>query len=219
MLVTLLDKLASQLGPEAFTREPSQLELYGKDWTKFFTPNPSAVVFPRSAEEVAEILSFCQEHGLAVVPSGGRTGLSGGAVAAQGEIVLSLDKLNRLGEVEPLGATLEVGSGVITQAVHEHARPTGLTWPIDLAAKGSSQIGGNLSTNAGGIRVIRYGHARHWVTGLQVATLKGELLELGGSLLKNNTGPELTQLFIGSEGILGVITPGNPEAHFNPSGL
>ena len=216
----LLDKLASifPTNERFLSIEDSQKDLYGRDWTKFFVPRPCAVAFPRNAEEVARTLEFCQAEGLAVVPSGGRTGLSGGAVAAQGELVVSLEKLNQMGPVEPLGATLEVGAGAITQAVHDHTRPAGLTWPIDLAAKGSSQVGGNLSTNAGGIRVIRYGHARHWVTGIEVATMKGEILKLGGPLLKNNAGLELAQLFIGSEGILGIITQATLKLTAMPRG-
>ncbi len=186
--------------------DPEQLATYGRDWTRAVAPNASAVVFPRSTEEVSRFLRRCQDERVAVVPSGGRTGLAGGAVAAHGEVVLSLERMNHIGEVEPLGLTLNVGAGAVTQAVHEHCRPLGLTWPIDLAAKGSSQIGGNLATNAGGVRVIRYGHARNWVAGLVAVLMDGSILRLGGALQKNNTGPDLRQLFVGSEGILGVIT-------------
>lgn len=188
------------------SQETGDLEKYGRDWTRVFTPNPSAVVFPRSSDEVAEVLAFCSQHGVGVVPSGGRTGLCGGAMATQGELVLSLERLRSLGEVDPLGLTLQVGAGVTTQEVHQHCQPEGLTWPIDLASKGSSQVGGNLATNAGGVRVLRYGPTRHWVTGLDVALMDGTLLHCGGALHKDNTGLDLRQLMIGSEGILGVIT-------------
>lgn len=188
------------------TREAGDLEKYGRDWTRVLDPRPAAVVFPRCSEEVAEVLAFCTRYGVGVVPSGGRTGLCGGAMATQGELVLSLERLRSLGQVDPLGLTLAVGAGVTTQEVHQHCQPQGLTWPIDLASKGSSQIGGNLATNAGGVRVLHYGPTRHWVTGLDVVLMDGTLLSCGGALYKDNTGLDLRQLMIGSEGILGVIT-------------
>jgi FAD/FMN-containing dehydrogenase len=140
------------------------------------------------------------------VPSGGRTGLAGGAVAAQGELVVSLARMRRMDPVDTLGATVRVQAGAITEAVHQHCAPHGLTWPIDFASKGSSQVGGNIATNAGGVRVIRYGLTRQWVLGLEVVLPSGDVLELGGALEKNNTGLDLRQLFIGSEGTLGIIT-------------
>ncbi len=194
------------LSPAQVTVEPDELQTYGRDWTRVHTPAPSAVAFPRSAEEVAAVLKLCAEHDVAVVPSGGRTGLAGGAVAKDGELVLSLERMRHLGEVDELGATVRVGAGAITEAVHHHCEAKGLTWPVDFASKGSSQVGGNIATNAGGVRVIRYGLTRQWVMGLQVALPTGELLELGGALEKDNTGTDLRQLFIGSEGIYGIVT-------------
>ncbi|HET9450627.1 MAG TPA: FAD-binding oxidoreductase, partial [Aggregicoccus sp.] len=162
--------------------------------------------FPRTTEEVSRLLALCSAHRVAVVPSGGRTGLAGGAVAARGELVLSLQRMNRLGEVDLLGNTCRVQAGAVTEAVHQHCAAHGLTWPVDFASKGSSQVGGNIATNAGGVKVIRYGLTRQWVLGLQVVLASGEVLELNGALEKNNTGIDLRQLFIGSEGTLGVIT-------------
>ncbi len=178
---------------------------YATDWTK--TPGQAdAVAVPRSVAEVSKVLALCHQHAVGVVPSGGRTGLAAGAVPAAGQLVLSLEKLNRLGTVSQLSRTLRVGAGVITESVHQHCEAANLTWPIDLASKGSCQIGGNLSTNAGGLRVIRHGMARKWVTGLQVVTMSGSILELNSDLEKNNTGYDLLQLMVGSEGTLGVIT-------------
>lgn len=179
---------------------------YGKDWTKVFPPNPSAVVFPRSTDEVARFLKFCSKYKVSVVPSGGRTGLAGGAVAPNGEIVLSMTKMCEMGPVDALAQTVRVQAGAVTEAVHQHCAPHGLTWPVDFASKGSSHVGGNIATNAGGVKVIRYGMTRQWVLGLQVVTMQGDVLELNGALEKNNTGLDLRQLFIGSEGTLGVIT-------------
>jgi len=140
------------------------------------------------------------------VPSGGRTGLAGGAMACNGELVVSLTRMRAIRAVDAVGATVRVQAGAITQAVHEHCAEHGLTWPVDFASKGSSTVGGNIATNAGGVKVIRYGLTRQWVLGLEVVVASGETLELGGALEKNNTGVDLRQLFIGSEGTLGIVT-------------
>ena len=179
---------------------------YGRDWTKVIEPAPSAIALPRSTNEVSRLLRLCSEHGVSVVPSGGRTGLAAGAVAARGELVVSLERMRRMDPVDLLGATVRVQAGAITEVVHHHAAEHGLTWPVDFASKGSSQVGGNIATNAGGVKVIRYGLTRQWVLGLEVVLMSGEVLELNGALEKNNTGLDLRQLFIGSEGTLGVIT-------------
>ncbi|MFT3706367.1 MAG: FAD-binding oxidoreductase [Archangium sp.] len=202
-----LDALASAGFPADFaSREAADLATYGKDWTKVFTPAPSLLVRPRSTAEVSQFLKLCSTHGIAVVPSGGRTGLAGGAVAAKGEVVLSLERMRKIGAIDPVALTVHVEAGAITEAVHAACAESGLFWPVDFASKGSSQVGGNIATNAGGVRVIRYGLTRQWVLGLTVVTMNGEVLELNGALEKNNTGVDLRQLFIGSEGILGVIT-------------
>jgi FAD/FMN-containing dehydrogenase len=198
--------LAERLGPGLVSTDPGELEAYGRDWTRIYPSAPSALLRPRSTVEVSEILRECHGAGVSVVPSGGRTGLAGGAVASHGEVVLSLERMRRLAEVDTVGHTLAVEAGAVTEVVHQHAAPHGLTWPIDLAAKGSCQIGGNIGTNAGGVRVIRYGHTRHWVLGLTVVLADGTVLDMNRSLEKNNTGTDLRQLFIGSEGTLGVVT-------------
>ena len=194
------------LPKELWTTEASELAEFGKDWTKVFAPNPGAVVFPRTTAHVSTVLGWANERGVAVVPSGGRTGLAGGAVAKDGELVLSLARMNRMDPVDVLGQTVRVQAGAVTEAVHHHCEEHGLTWPVDFASKGSSQVGGNIATNAGGVKVIRYGLTRQWVLGLEVVLANGDVLELGGALEKNNTGIDLRQLFIGSEGILGVVT-------------
>jgi FAD/FMN-containing dehydrogenase len=152
------------------------------------------------------IVECARRYEFALVPSGGRTGLSGGACAANGEVVVSMDKLNTISTVNLTDRTLTVGAGAITQNVQQAASDAGLFYPVDFASSGSSQIGGNIATNAGGINVIRYGMTREWVAGLTVVTGKGEILELNKGLMKNNTGLDFRHLFIGSEGILGFIT-------------
>jgi FAD/FMN-containing dehydrogenase len=188
------------------TSDPHELAEYGTDWTKVYAPNASLLVRPRTTDEVARFLKLCHAHKVGVVPSGGRTGLAGGAVAKDGEVVLSLERMRALHPVDTLGMTVRVQAGAVTEAVHQHVAHDGLFWPIDFASKGSSMVGGNIACNAGGLRVIRYGLTRQWVLGLQVVTATGVVLELNGALEKNNTGLDLRQLFIGSEGILGVIT-------------
>jgi FAD/FMN-containing dehydrogenase len=201
-----LESLRAKLDPDQISEDQETRITYGRDWTKIYRPNPSAVLFPRSTAEVSEILKQAAQHGVPIVPSGGRTGLSGGAVAMNQEVVLSLERMRRIGTVDPLAMTLEVEAGAITESVHQACAPFGLTWPVDFASKGSSQVGGNIATNAGGVKVLRYGLTRQWVLGLKVVLMGGEVLELNGALEKNNTGLDLRQLFIGSEGILGVVT-------------
>ncbi|MEY4513777.1 MAG: hypothetical protein RLZZ450_5899 [Pseudomonadota bacterium] len=202
----LLAQLEQDFPADFLTLDPSDLDEYGRDWTRVYTPAPTAIALPRSTDEVARLLALCHQHGVPVVPSGGRTGLAGGAVAKDGELVLSLTRMRRIDPIDFLGGTVRVQAGAITEAVHQHCEQHGLTWPVDFASKGSSQVGGNIATNAGGVKVIRYGLTRQWVLGLQVVTPSGQLLELNGALEKNNTGLDLRQLFIGSEGTLGVIT-------------
>ncbi len=201
-----LDALARDFPADFSSKDPAELLAYGKDWTKVFTPAPSLLVRPRSTAEVAAFLKLASAHGKQVVPSGGRTGLAGGAVARNGEIVLSLERMRTIHPVDPLALTVRVEAGAITEVVHAACAEHGLFWPVDFASKGSSQVGGNIATNAGGVRVIRYGLTRQWVLGLTVVTMAGEVMELNGALEKNNTGVDLRQLFIGSEGILGVVT-------------
>jgi FAD/FMN-containing dehydrogenase len=142
---------------------------------------------------------------VAIVPSGGRTGLSGGAVAANGELVLSLERMQRVLGFDAVDRTLTVQAGMILQHVHEAARQHGLIYPVDFAARGSCSIGGNIATNAGGIRVIRYGNTREWIAGLKVVAGNGELLELNRGLVKNSSGYDFRQLLVGSEGTLGIV--------------
>ena len=203
LLETLTRNLKESI---VFSLSDEDRENYGRDWTQFSVPNPPVVLFPKSTSQVSSILKLCNAMDLEVVPSGGRTGLAGGAVAANAEIVLSLQKMNRIHEIDPFSRTVRVEAGAITEAVHEHCAASKLQWPVDFASKGSSQIGGNLATNAGGLRVIRYGHTRNWVQSIEVVLMSGEVVELNGPLEKNNAGYDLRHLLIGSEGTLGIIT-------------
>ncbi len=203
---SFLTELASHLPPSRFTRDVGECEYFAQDWSRTLTPFASAVVFPQNTDEVSKVLSLAHRHRIPVVPSGGRTGLSGGAVATRGEVVLSTVKMSRIGEVHAGSLTIRVEAGAITQSVHEHCSALGLTWPVDFASKGSSTVGGNIATNAGGIRVIRYGNTRNWVLGLTVVSMDGTIHRFNRDLEKNNTGYDFRQLLTGSEGTLGVIT-------------
>ncbi|MDR6934964.1 FAD-binding oxidoreductase [Luteibacter sp. 3190] len=185
--------------------DPGDLEHHGRDWTRRWRPAPLAIVWPASVDEVQAVVRWAHDAGVAIVPSGGRTGLSGGAVAAHGELVVSLDRMNRVLGFDPIDRTLTVQPGVPLETVQNAAREHGLLYPVDFAARGSCQIGGNIATNAGGIRVIRYGNTRQWVAGLKVVTGTGELLDLNRGLIKNASGYDLRHLVIGSEGTLGIV--------------
>ena len=156
-----LEALAAALSPGSVSQAPGDLETYGRDWTRVHAPAPSAVVFPRSIADVTRAVRLANEHGVALVPSGGRTGLAAGAVAAKGP-------------VDRVGLTVRVEAGAVTEAVHHYVEPLGLMWPVDFASKGSSTVGGNIATNAGGVKVIRWGLTRQWVLGLEVVTGAGE---------------------------------------------
>ena len=204
--IDIIQELSAVLTSEQVAVDPASLETYGQDWTRFTPPAPTAIVFPRDTADVVAVVECARRCQFALVPSGGRTGLSGGACAANGEVVVSMDKMNAISPVNLTDRTVTVGAGAITQNVQQAARDADLFYPVDFASSGSSQIGGNIATNAGGINVIRYGMTREWVAGLTVVTGKGEVLELNKGLMKNNTGLDFRHLFIGSEGILGFIT-------------
>jgi len=192
---------------------------HGKDWTKMYEVKPLAIAFPRTTEQVQEIVKLANELEFSLVPSGGRTGLSGGAVASNGEVVVSFDYMNKIIDFSASDRAVRVQAGVITQQLQEFAEEQGLYYPVDFASAGSSQIGGNLSTNAGGIKVIKYGMSRDWVLGLTVVTGAGEILNLNADLLKNNTGYDLRHLFIGAEGTLGFITEATMRLTRKPDNL
>ena len=204
--ITLLDKLAALIGSENMLTDAESLQNYGKDWTKIHQPDPLLIVFPKSTEAVQALVKFANQESLALVPSGGRTGLSGGAVATNKEVVVSFDKMNQVIDFNPIDRSVRCQAGVITQQLQKIASDNGLFYPVDFASSGSSQLGGNIATNAGGIKVVGYGLTRHWVLGLTVVTGAGEVLELNHGLVKNATGYDLRHLFIGSEGTLGFIT-------------
>ena len=204
--VSLLDRLTALLGEQRVKTDLDSRMNWGKDWTKHFEPNPSVIVFPATTEEVQGVVQLANEFGMVVTPSGGRTGLSAGAVAANGEIVVSMDRMNKIIDFLPADRLVRLQSGVVTEQLQQFAEEQGLYYPVDFASAGSSQIGGNIGTNAGGIKVIKYGMTRQWVLGMTVVTGKGDILRLNKGMIKNATGYDLRQLFIGAEGTLGIVT-------------
>ncbi len=200
-----LEQLQRAIPSLELTAEPDVLASHGRDWTRFWSPQPAAVVFPREVQQIQALVRFAVERRLPLVPSGGRTGLSGGAVAAHGELLVSFDRMCRIVDFSAADRTVTVEAGVVTAEVQRVAADNGLHYPVAFAADGSSQIGGNIATNAGGVKVLRYGLTRDWVTGLKVVTGAGELLSLNRGLIKDASGYDLRHLFIGSEGTLGMI--------------
>ena len=194
-----------QLLPDVIT-DPAQLRELGQDWTRFISPAPLAACRPHDAGELSAVVQLAATHNIKLVPSGGRTGLAAGAVASDGELVVSLSRLSFIDDVDLVGRTVRVGAGVVLEKLHEQLATHGLMWPVDLGARGSCTIGGNISTCAGGIRMVRYGSLRAWVLGLEVVLADGRQLALGGRLEKDNTGYDLRNLLIGAEGTLGIIT-------------
>lgn len=206
------------LGARCLTDEAS-LKRYGVDWTKVWAPAPSAVLLPETTEEVQSIVRLANQHRIALVPSGGRTGLSAAAVAADGEVVVSFDRMNKVLDFSPFDRAVTVQPGVITQQLQEFAEQQGLFYPVDFASAGSSNIGGNIGTNAGGIKVIRYGMTRDWITGLKVVTGNGDLLDLNKGLAKNATGYDFRHLMIGAEGTLGLVVEATVKLARQPNNL
>ena len=192
--------------PEQVLTDQSSLEKYGQDWSQVGAPNPLAIVFPESTEQVQSLVKLANKAPFSLVPSGGRTGLSGGAMATNQEVVVSFERMNKVLDFNKVDRQVHCQAGVITQQLQTLAADNQLFYPVDFASSGSSHIGGNIATNAGGIKVVRYGLTRNWVAGLTVVTGSGEILDLNHGLVKNATGYDLRHLFIGSEGTLGFIT-------------
>src|SRR6185503_5851510 len=186
----------------------ADMKPYLTDWRRQYSGPAECVVRPASTAEVSKVVALCAREGMAVVPQGGNTGLVGGSVptGARRELVLSLGRLNRIRSLDPLNNTATVEAGCILAAIQSAAAEAGRLFPLSLAAEGSCQIGGNLSTNAGGVNVLRYGTARELVLGLEVVLPDGRVWNGLRALRKDNTGYDLKQLFLGAEGTLGVIT-------------
>jgi FAD/FMN-containing dehydrogenase len=204
----LLDALRGALGAAHVLTAAAEVEPFAVDWRRRYRQLPLAVASPANSSEVANVVRLAAAAGVAIVPQGGNTGLVGGAIPATAgrEIVLSLRRLARVRAIDADNATMTVEAGVTLQAAQDAARAAGYLFPLSLAAEGSCTIGGNLSTNAGGTAVLRFGNMRELVLGVEVVLPDGQLWDGLRRLRKDNTGYDLKQLFIGAEGTLGVVT-------------
>lgn len=202
----IVARLEAALGPKGFSEDANEIAPHLTEWRGRYRGHTPILLKPSSTSKVSEILRICTEGRVPVVPQGGNTGLVGGQIPLGGEILLSLERLNCIREIDRVAMTATVEAGVPLQTLQIAASDAGAYFPLSLASEGTCTIGGNLSTNAGGLNVLRYGSARNLVLGIKVVLADGRVLDLLRSLHKDNTGYDLKQLFIGAEGTLGVIT-------------
>ncbi|KIK71133.1 hypothetical protein GYMLUDRAFT_33265 [Collybiopsis luxurians FD-317 M1] len=185
---------------------PEELDIYNNDWMGKYKGRSTTVLRPKSTQQVSEIVKWCNERRIGIVPQGGNTGLVGGSVPLRDELILSLSNMTQVRSFDPVSGILVADAGCILQSLTDYIAPHNHIMPLDLGAKGSCQIGGNVSTNAGGLRLLRYGSLHGSVLGLEVVLPDGTILDQLTTLRKDNTGYDLKQLFIGAEGTLGIIT-------------
>lgn len=205
-MTQLLDTIVAEIGPAIILTGADITERYAVDWSRENPCTPPVVLRPTSTQQVSTILRLCNQARQAVVTQGGMTGLAGGATPQPGEWVLSLEKMNGVIELDADSMTLTARSGTPLETLQVAAREAGFMLPLDLGARGSCTIGGNIATNAGGNQVIQYGMTRSLVLGLEVVMADGTIISSRNKMIKNNTGFDLKHLFIGSEGSLGVVT-------------
>jgi len=199
-------ELKKALDPQRVLQDTDQLKTYGHDETEDLEYLPEVVVFPECTKEVQAIMRLCNREHIAVTPSAARTGLSGGALPIHGGVAISMERLNRILEIDRHNLQATVEPGVINQVFHQACKAQGLFYPPDPSSWGSCMLGGNLALNAGGPKAVKYGVTNAYVLNLQVVLADGTALWTGANVLKNSTGYNLTQLMVGSEGTLGIIT-------------
>ncbi len=218
--MTLLESLRAAVGATNVLAD-GDLSAYELDWRKRYRGRALAVVRPGSTAEVAAVVKACAAHGAAIVAQGGNTGLVGASVpdASGTQVLLNLARMNRVRGIDAANLAMTVDAGCVLQTVQEEAAARGLLFALSLAAEGSCTIGGNLATNAGGTGVLRYGNARELCLGLEVVTAAGEVWDGLSGLRKDNTGYDLRDLFIGSEGTLGIITGATLKLHPQPAAV
>lgn len=205
------DFFRSVLGPQNLLVrskdcDESEFEQYDRDWMRKYQGRSSAVLRPASTDQVSAVLRYCNDRKLAVVPQGGNTGLVGGSVPVHDEIVISTRNMNKITSFDQTSGILQCQSGCILEVLDNYLAERGFVMPLDLGAKGSCHIGGNLATNAGGLRLLRYGSLHGTVLGVEAVLPDGTVYDGLSTLRKDNTGYDLKQLFIGSEGTLGILT-------------
>ena len=204
---TALQAIRDLLGPKGYMADPRTMAPFLVDWRQRYSGQAPLVAMPRCTEEVSAIVKICADAGIAMVPQGGNTGLVGGAVPGpDGGLVINLSRMNKVLSVDPQAMTMEVEAGAVLHSVQAAASEAGRLFPLSLGAEGSCQIGGNISTNAGGVHVLRFGNMRRMVLGLEAVLPSGQVWNGLAPLAKDNAGYDLKQLFIGGEGTLGIIT-------------
>ena len=201
----VLDRLKDAVGAKGFSEDPAEIAPHVEEWRGKYKGHTPLLLKPATSGEVSAILRICHETGTPVVTQGGNTGLVGGQIPFHGEVLLSTKRLNKIGAVDTRGMTVTAGAGVTLAQVQQAADDQHLLFPLSLASEGSCTIGGNIATNAGGTHVLRYGMTRALVLGIEVVQANGSVLDLQRALMKDNSGYDLKQMFIGSEGTLGVI--------------
>jgi FAD/FMN-containing dehydrogenase len=204
--MTVLDRLKDAVGAKGFSTDPGEIAPHLEEWRGKYHGHSPLLLKPARAAEVSTILRLCNDSGTAIVPQGGNTGLVGGQIPLHGEVLLSTQRLNKIRALDDSGMTLTAEAGVTLAQIQQAAAERHFLFPLSLASEGSCTIGGNVATNAGGTHVLRYGMTRALVLGLEVVLADGTVLEMLRALHKDNSGYDLKQVFIGSEGTLGVIT-------------
>ncbi|MCS5593756.1 MAG: FAD-binding oxidoreductase [Porticoccaceae bacterium] len=202
----LIDELSALLGASSLFLGDDISEKYYADWSGAEPCAPAALVKPNTTDQLSKVIALCHQYDQSVVVQGGLTGLAGGGTPLDGELAISLERMQGIEEIDPIGMTLTALAGTPLQVVQDAAEEHNLFFPLDLAARGSCQIGGNISTNAGGTEVIRYGMTRSLVLGLEAVLADGTVIDATNKMIKNNSGYDLKHLFIGSEGTLGIVT-------------
>lgn len=205
-MARLIETLSAIVGAGNVLKTVADMEPYLHDWRRRYHGSAQCVVRPGSTHEVAAVVAACAAAGVGIVPQGGNTGLVGGGIPRDNDVLISLSRLNRIRAVDADNNTITVEAGAILQHVQEAAAAANRLFPLSLAAEGSATIGGNISTNAGGVQVLRYGNMRELVLGLEVVLPDGRIWNGLRALRKDNTGYDLKQLFIGAEGTLGLVT-------------
>jgi FAD/FMN-containing dehydrogenase len=214
----LIETLKGIVGPKGW-KQGDDLEPFLREWRGRATGEALILVAPQSTAEVSRVVGACAEAGVSVVPQGGNTGLCGGALSSAGQVLLSMSRMNRIRQVDPHDDSITVDAGCVLQDVQGAAARVNRLFPLSLGAEGTCQIGGNLSTNAGGINVLRYGTARQQVLGLEVVLADGRIWDGLRTVRKDTAGYDLKQLFLGSEGTLGIITAASLRLWPRPSAL
>ena len=196
------------LMPNEFSTDENLIKNHCVDWRGDFEGTSDMILFPSSVKKISRIVKICNKNKIPIVPQGGNTSLVGGSVPRKnkGEIILNLSKLNKIRKINLFDNTVTLESGCVLENIKKELEHSDMVFPLSMGSKGSCQIGGNIATNAGGVNVVKYGSLRSNVLGLEIVSYNGEVISELNEIKKNNTGLDLKQLFIGSEGILGIIT-------------